>query len=185
MMRQQMTSNGGDPRKMLAKPEEIPFARLIDPQNYNCSSLNEEIRADQHCSQLLKQFHCWLNEVRQEQALDAGQWAAGADYFLREFLIGARRLNIFSATAEQLRQFGGNWYITNNLEPNISELEPMLIGTALFYQYLTEQGVYTAQAATLFTAEAKALDFYKQRIESFHQLVDNGYRDWDLSCPVR
>ncbi len=170
---------------MLPNSEEIPFSALIDEQNYNISSLESEIRADRYSALLLKHFHRWLLDEQHYEALEAGRLAAGADYFLREFLVGARRQNIFSATAEQLRQFGGNWYIINNLEPNIAELEPMLLGAARFYAYTIEQNLTHSETATAFCTAAEQLDFYRQRIETFNQLVDDGYSAWDQACPLR
>lgn len=164
--------------------EDVPFSALVSTQNYNIDSLESEIRADRYCTQLLKHFHQWLLK-QQREALEAGRLAAGADYFLREFLIGARRQNIFSATAEQLRQFGGNWYIISNLEPNYAELEQMLLGTALFYNYCNEQNLFKTEDAKAIDIITQQKPFFSDRIEDFHQLQDDGYSAWDQACPLK
>ncbi len=184
MMRQQMLNNPGE-LKMIQDIEEIPFSVLVGAQNYNIDSLETEIRADRYCTQLLKYFHRWLLDKQQREALEAGRLAAGADYFLREFLIGARRQNIFSATAEQLRQFGGNWYIISNLEPNSAELEPMLLGSALFYNYCAEQNLFSTEDAKAIDSIAQQNTFFSDRIEGFHQLEEDGYSAWDQACSLK
>lgn len=170
---------------MAQSTDNIPFSTLINPQNYTIDSLDSEIQADRGCTQLLKYFHRWLLNEQQLEELTAGRLAAGADYFLREFLIGARRQNIFSATAEQLRQFGGNWYIISNLEPNNAELEPMLRGTALFYDYCAKQDLIDTEVAKQIAATAQQAAFFSERIEDFHQLQDDGYSAWDQACSLR
>ncbi len=170
---------------MVQNLADTPFSELINSQNYNIDSLETEIRADQHCTQLLKYFHRWLLDEHQFAALEAGQLAAGVDYFLREFLIGAKRLNIFSATADQLRQFGGNWYIISNLEPNTVELDPMLHGTALFYSYLEGLNLFKKIDVKAIDEVAQNGTYFIGRIEDFHQLKDNGYSAWDQACSLK
>ena len=165
--------------------EEIPFSQLVSAPNYNIDTLESEIRADRYCTQLLKHFHQWLLTKQQCEALEAGQLAAGADYFLREFMIGSRRQNIFSATAEQLRQFGGNWYIISNLEPNGAELEPMLRGTSLFYNYCCEHNLFSAEDAKEIDIIVQQRSFFIERIEDFHHLKDDGYSAWDQACSMK
>ncbi len=164
---------------------EISIEDLHNTNNYEIDSLESEIRADQYCKQLLKRFHLWLLNDQNKEALAAGRLAAGADYFLREFMVGARRQNIFSATEEQLRQFGGNWYIVNNLEPNIPELEPMLEGAALFYCYSVSLGLFAEDEALDISSTAENIDYYRNRIEDFHQLKDDGYCAWNQACALK
>lgn len=184
MMRQQLQNNLGE-QKMVQNIVEIPFSQLISLENYTIASLESEIRADRYCAQLLKHFHRWLLDKQQHEALEAGRLAAGADYFLREFLIGSRRQNIFSATEEQLRQFGGNWYIISNLEPNSAELESMLLGTTLFYTYCHELDLFSAEDTQAFAIVAQQKSFFSDRIEDFHHLEDDGYSAWDQACSLK
>jgi len=164
--------------------QEVTFIALCDSKNYDIASLEDEIRADQHTRLLLKKFHLWLLETRGKEPLEAGYLAAGADYFLREFLIGAKRLNIFDGNGQYLRHFGGNWYIINNLEPNLAELSPMLTGAALFYSYCAEQRIYPPDKAAELSLVAKDTQFFKERIASFHQIEGDGYQSWDRDCPL-
>lgn len=165
--------------------EEIPFENLIDCQSYTITNLETEIRADQYCQALLKHFHRWLLQEKKYAPLKAGQLAGGADYFLREFLIGARRMNIFSSTPNHIRQFGGNWYIVQNLEPNMAELTPMLDGAAHFYSYCAERELIPAQQAVAIAQETTDLTYYRQRMEDFHALTDNGYHAWERACSLK
>ncbi|WP_020675925.1 hypothetical protein [Geopsychrobacter electrodiphilus] len=166
-------------------PAIIPFAELSNVRTYDIESLETEITADRCCKQLLKAFHRWLLDERRSEALEAGRLAAGVDYFLCDFMIGARRQNIFQATAEQLRQFGGNWYIVSNLEPNLPELEPMLRGTSLFYKYAVELDLVDSTIAEEIEQAAAQVDFYQGRIDAFYQLQDDEYRAWNQACPLK
>jgi hypothetical protein len=166
-------------------PEIITFTELTRVQNYHIDSLEDEIRADRCCKQLLKTFHRWLLDDRKFEELEAGRLAAGADYFLCDFMIGARRQNIYLVSAEQVRQFGGNWYIISNLEPNLAELKPMLRGVSLFYAYAEELNLINAETAAEIARTSTRDDFFQQRIEEFHQLQDDGYRDWNQACPLK
>lgn len=166
-------------------PEKNSFVELIVMANYDIDTLASEIEADRNCTQLLKFFHRWLQEEQQHEPLEAGVLAAGADYFLREFLIGAKRQNIFSAQPEQLKQFGGNWYIISNLEPNLAELKPMLAGASLFYRYCAEKELLAAEIAEQMELVAGQSDYFENRIEDFHQLQDDGYSSWNQGCPFK
>lgn len=170
---------------MTQEHQEISISELTSTHNYEIDSLESEIKADRYCTLLLKQFHRWLLEEQKNEALEAGQLAAGADYFLREFLIGSRRQNIFKATATQLRQFGGNWYIISNLEPNLAELEVMLRGAAQFFVYGSTLNLISAEVTSDFQTTASDTDYFRTRIEEFHQLQNDGYRAWDQACPLR
>lgn len=155
----------------------------IDPNDFNINDLDSEIAVDQHCAQLLKQFHQQLCHEGIE-ALEAGQLAHGADYFLRDFVIADRRKNIFAVDPVCVKQFAGHWYITKNLEPNIKELAGMLQGVAVFYNYLLQQGlIEQAQLEQIVCATAE-IDFYRQRIDQFWEIVDDGYHQWCAACPL-
>lgn len=170
---------------MATTDDALDFATLCDEQNYDIDSLETEIRAEQHAKQLLKKFHRWLLEKEQRDALNAGQLAAGADYFLCEFLIGARRQNIFITGAEQIRQFGGNWYIIRNLEPNLKELQPMLEGTALFFRFCAELKTFSTDEAERIATTVSDTTYFAERIETFHRLEDDAYKGWDRDCPLK
>jgi len=171
---------------IMTEPISVPpLTELLQKEHYDIDTLESEIRADRNCTQLLKHFHQWLLCEKKLDALKAGQLASGADYFLREFLIGARRQNIFSASSEQLRQFGGNWYIINNLEPNVTELKPMLQGAAHFYKYCADLNIFSSATEEAIEKTTQQSEFFTARIEGFHQLKDDGYAAWDQACPLK
>lgn len=167
---------------MIQQP--IPIEALHSKENYDISSLEDEIRADRHCAALLKNFHRYLLDELQAEPLEAGALAAGADYFLREFIIGDRRENILDVTGRRIRQFGGNWYIIRNLEPNMEELLDMIEGADAFYRYCSTLKLVTAEIAEEVSRECARLDDFARRIEEFHAISGDGFKVWDQDCPV-
>ncbi|MDT8420553.1 MAG: hypothetical protein RQ754_08985 [Desulfuromonadales bacterium] len=166
------------------KRDSIRIDPHHDHRNYSVASLEDEIRADRHCAELLKHFHQYLLQELHTDPLEAGALAAGADYFLREFIIGDRRENIFEISPRRVRQFGGNWYIVRNLEPNLAELTDMLQGAAAFYRYCAAQDLIDVAVAQQIDVEAGRLEDFARRIEEFHQISGNGFKDWDRQCPI-
>lgn len=156
---------------------------LIDPLTYNIASLDDEIRVDGLCRELLKRFHQHLL-AKNEEPLTAGSMAAGTDYFLRDFMIDHLRANIFDLTAQHVRYFAGNWYIISNMEPNITELETHLCGIAEFCLYCAEHGLTNPEQAEQAVSACKEIDDYQNRIETFHAIIDNGFSAWNAACPV-
>jgi len=157
---------------------------LHNKANYSIASLEDEIRADRHCAALLKQFHQYLLHELKTDPLEAGSLAAGADYFLREFIIGSKQENILDIPPLRVRQFGGNWYIIRNLEPNLDELTDMMLGTAAFYRYCAVQKLINKTTAEEIAQECAQLDNFSRRIEEFHDIKGDGFKHWDLCCPL-
>ncbi len=156
----------------------------IDKASYSIASLEDEIRVDQRCSAFLKSFHRFLLEEQQLDPLEAGSLAAGADYFLRDFVIDNRRLNIFSVTADLVRSFGGHWYITSNLEPNLAELTAMLMGAESFYRYCSAKNLIDSETAEKISVACHDFDYYTLRIDSFLDLTGDGFIAWAKDCPL-
>ncbi len=154
---------------------------LFNPSNYQISSLEDEVRADQLCRELLKTFHQHLQQ--EDEPLIAGSKAAGADYFLRDYMIDNRRANIFSLNATRVRAFAGNWYIISTLEANMTELQDILAGIKSFARFCTLKSLLDEDQNAEIAHACDDIDYYQGRIESFQNLVDDGYRDWDLACP--
>ena len=168
----------------MTNQQTIPTEALHDKTNYFISSLEDEIRADRYCAALLKQFHQYLLLELQTEPLEAGSMAAGADYFLREFIIGGCRENILDIPAERIRQFGGNWYIIRNLEPNREELSDMILGTDAFYRYCATCGLVPEAKADEISAQCARIDDFARRIKEFHDISGGGFKDWDRDCPL-
>jgi len=150
--------------------------------NYTIDSLADEIRADQLCSALLKQFHRDLLENSRLEPLEAGSLASGADYFLRDFMISHLRSNIFSCRANAIRRFAGHWYIISNLEPNLAELSSLLKGTESFYQFCAAQKLIEDPQVAEIAAACQDLPYYQQRIESFHAITGDGFNAWEKNA---
>ena len=165
------------------KPAET--AAYLLRGNYDTGTLEDELRVNRLCKQLLKQFHRHLLDVLQLDPLEAGEQAAGADYFLLDFMIDNQRANIFAGSAQYLRKFAGNWYIVNNLEPNSDELQVMLAGTANFYRYCAELTLINLESAEQIAATCRQIDYYQQRIEVFLDISGDGYIAWDQECPLK
>lgn len=72
------------------------------------------LRVDNLCKALLLSFyeHIQTEGVSPE---DATELAKGADYFIRDFVVDFKALNLFDEMPGIVRQFAGNWYIFNNL----------------------------------------------------------------------
>jgi hypothetical protein len=115
----------------------------------------------------------------------AGSRARGADYFLRDFIISDRRENIFLIESDRVRQFGGNWYILSNMEPNMEELGDILAGVAAFYEYCNALELIDKETNDEIAAHCLALNNYQERIEAFHNIADDGFIKWDADCPVK
>jgi hypothetical protein len=158
---------------------------LIGPELFDIHDLNDEIRADQACVQLLKIFCRSLIEDLQLAPLAAGALAHGADYFLREFVIADRRENIFTLAQGRVRQFAGNWYIVKNLEPNMAELETILRGIAVFYTYCGKTGRVMPEMVAQVERECSQLDFYRERIDTFWAIEGDGYQRWEGQCSLK
>lgn len=156
----------------------------INPDTFEIHDLDDEIRIDRLCVEILQKFAADQVENCGQTPLEAGSRARGADYFLREFVIAERRANLFKLAPAQVRQFAGHWYIVRNLEPNRAELEAVLAGVAAFYDYLARQGLYPADQAEALAALCAELDYYQQRIEDFWAIEGDGYADWQAACPL-
>ncbi|MBN2644763.1 MAG: hypothetical protein JXR59_04740 [Desulfuromonadaceae bacterium] len=155
----------------------------IKAEDYRINNLDDEIRADQRSAELLRTFHRELLDTGIDP-LEAGQLAHGADYFVRDFLIGNRRRNIITPDPLCVKQFAGHWYIIRNLEPNIDELAPMLDGIAAFYTFLENHNAMSAEQAEQIRCHCQELSFYRQRIADFWAIEDNGYDQWRKDCPL-
>lgn len=155
----------------------------LQPNLFTVTDLDSEIAVDGRCSELLKQFHQQLlNE--EIDPLEAGQLAHGADYFLRDFIIADRYMNLFTIEPICVRQFAGHWYIIKNLEPNIKELATILQGVAVFYSFLYQNNHISQELSEQIQLETASLDFYNERIDQFWKISDDGYTPWCNACPL-
>lgn len=157
---------------------------LFNKENYRIASLEDEIRADRLCEQLLKECYLYLVEQQELSAEEASGLCFGASYFLREYLIPDRRANLFEMSPRHIRQFAGTWYIIKNLEPNLAELTGILEGVLAFHCFCCGLGLVNDRQTKTIQASCADLDFYRQRIESFFAIEDDGYFPWLADCPL-
>lgn len=158
---------------------------VLNPVNFDITTLEDEIRADQLCSDLLRAF---ARNLAEEEALEparAGALAHGADYYLREFIIADRRENIYAPKPGRVRQFAGNWYIVKTLEPNLVELSGILEGVVAFYHFCLKNNRISSQTLESIQAECAELAYYAQRIEDFWNITGDGYSAWRDACSLK
>ena len=157
----------------------------FNPGSYTFGTLEDEIKVDKLCKILLKQYHQYRLEIKGISPLEAGANASGADYFLRDFMIDNRRTNIFSISPELIHSFAGNWYIINSLEPNMAELESLLIGIANFYYFCAEKKMLAPAKAEVIHQACSRIDYYRERITSFNEISGDGFIAWNITCPLK
>ena len=157
---------------------------LFTIKAYDIASLEDELRVDSLCKELLKEYHFSLLNDKLKEPLIAGSMARGADYFLRDFMIDRQQKNIFHISPELIKGFAGNWYIVNNIDPSINELTEILAGIHQFYEYSCEEGLISENKLTVLATACQEHDYYKTRIEDFFTIKDDGYLLWKKECPV-
>src|SRR6266702_3688550 len=106
---------------------ELEGELVMNKDDFRLWSLEDELRVDGLCQKLVMRFYLQLLEdgISPEQATFL---ASSADYFIRDFVVGIKECNIFDEREGLVRQFAGNWYIVNTLEPNDAELSRHLEG---------------------------------------------------------
>jgi len=161
-----------------------PLLQGLNKNDFNIASLDDEIRVDRRCVDLLRHFYQYLTCHEGLSPQQAGEICHGADYFLREFIIADRRDNLFRTSAERVRQFAGHWYIIRTPEPNLAELTRILEGTTLFYGFLAEQSLVERQVSLEIARQCDKKDYYQHRIDEFWAIEGNGFDAWRQACPL-
>lgn len=157
----------------------------LDRESYRIATLDDEIRADQLCHELLRRCYLYLVEAHELPAEDASRLCYGVSYFLCEYLIPEAQISPFDLTAVQVRRFGGHWYIIRNMEPNLAELTGILEGILAFAAFCRAQRLMTAEQVTAIEGACAELDFYCARIDSFWAIEKEGYDAWQSGCPLK
>jgi len=152
--------------------------------DFEIVTLEDELRVDALCRELLLTFyHDRIGAGMDEH--EATLLANSADYFIRDYLIGARQLNILETAGGDVRRFAGNWYIVNTLEPDGDELDVHLRGICEFYRFLAEQQAITAAAFRAIESDCQEIAYYRQRIDSFWAIQGDGYFGWEEECSLK
>ncbi len=156
----------------------------VKKSDFDVHTLDDEIRVDALCRDLLQMFYRHLLE----KGIPAGEatgLASGADYFTRDFVISRKQRNIFDMQPGIVRQFAGNWYITSTLEPDLGELSGHLAGIRAFYRFLYESGMIAGEILSTIEKECGDEEYYRDRIESFWRIQGDGYFAWERECTLK
>ncbi len=156
----------------------------MNKSDFDIETLEDELRVDGLCQGLLRRFY----DNRLARGLtphDATLLANSADYYLRDFVVDRMRANLFEEKPGLVRQFAGNWYIVNTLEPNVDELARHLAGIRAFYRFLREEGLISDDFFQSMEAECESLPWFSGRIESFWAIKDDGYTAWEQECSLK
>jgi len=156
----------------------------ISRKDLEIMSDQDEIRADGLCRVILRDFHGSLLE-KEIPPLEAGSLAHGADYFLRDYVVSARRENILDETPGLIRRFAATWYIISTLEPSLDELTGCLKGVRALFSFLHDKGLISSLCLSRAEQECSDLDYYGKRIESFWNITDDGYAAWEAECTLK
>jgi hypothetical protein len=152
-----------------------------DKDAFRITNDDDEVRVDGLCRDLLREFHGNLLE-RGTDPLEAGCHAHGADYFLRDFVVSARRCSPFDETPGLVRRFAATWYIISSLEPTIGELGGLLRGVREFFRFLHAGGLISGEYWSDVERECVDIPYYEQRIKSFQEICGDEYYAWEREC---
>jgi hypothetical protein len=157
---------------------------LLQKRDFELGSFDDELRVDSLCRDLMLKFYRSLLDDRLPPA-EATALASGADYFIRDFVIDKKQLNILAENPGLVRQFAGNWYIVNTLEPNLQELCGYLGGILEFYRFLCNNGSISAKYFDIVAKECSDVAYYEARIDSFWAIQGDGYLAWERECSLK
>jgi hypothetical protein len=165
-------------------PDDFEAELNVKKDDFRLESLDDELRVDELCRKILRRFY--------DRLLDDGLTpvkatflAGGADYFVRDFVVGYKQRNLLDERPGIVRQFAGNWYIVNTLEPDIAELAGHLEGVRAFYRFLRSGGFVTSGFLEVIEQECADREYYSQRIDSFWDIKGDGYVAWERECTLK
>ena len=156
----------------------------LNKDEFSLVTQEDYLRVDNLCKELLLRFY----EQLQEDGLspeEATVLANGADYYTRNFLVDCKGYNLFDERPGIVRQFAGNWYIVNTVEPDIRELEGMLKGIRAFYKFLSDQQLVSGVYLKKIEKECEEIAYYEGRIESFWKIEGDGFLAWERECTLK
>ena len=156
----------------------------FEKNTFDIDSIKDELRVDEICRKLLKDFHQDLQR-KGVPPLAAGSLAHSADYYLRDYLVSARQQNLLQEKNGVVRKFAATWYIISTLEPTIEELAGHLTGIREFYRYLFSAGLISGTFLAVIEQECGDNRWYTERITSFRNIRDDGYLAWERECSLK
>jgi hypothetical protein len=156
----------------------------VRKEEFTIVALEDYPRVDTLCRKLLLGFYEDLLQggLSPEEATIL---ANGADYFVRDFLIDCKGFNLFDERPGIVRQFAGNWYIVNTIEPDVGQLTRHLQGVRVFYGYLCKQGLISDDFLSIIESESDLLSYYEERIETFWKIEGDGFFAWEKECTLK
>lgn len=159
---------------------EIEF----EHDDFEFTTLDDELQVDERCQSLLKQFyqHLQLNGRTPQQASDL---AYAVDFYLRDYVLDFSRQNVVRPQPGIIKRFAANWYITHTLDPEMVLLERHLEGIREFYRFLHVLHFICREELDWLDEEANQSEYYQQRIESFLAIYGEGYTAWEAECPLK
>lgn len=163
--------------------EQCPEIEL-EHEDFDFTTLEDELRVDENCQSLLKHFyqHLQINGHLPQQASDL---AFAVDFYLRDYVVDFLRQNPVRPQPAVIRRFAANWYITHTLDPEIALLERSLEGVREFYRFLHRQHFISRDELKWLEAETSDSEYYRQRIESFLAIYGDGFIAWEADCPLK
>lgn len=164
---------------------EEAFDQLqVNKSDFVPATLEDELRVDKLCSDLLHRFYCESMDTGLSPE-EATALANGADYFLRDFVVSIKMRSIFDERPGLVRQFAGNWYIVNTMEPVRSEIESIVAGVRAFYRFLHGHQLISLKFLQGIEADCADVDYYAARIDSFWNIAGDGYLAWEKECSLK
>jgi len=159
---------------------EIDF----EHDDFDFTTMDEELRVDERCQTLLKHFYQDL-QLHGRLPQQASDLAYSVDFYLRDYVIDFCRQNVVRPQPGVVRRFAGNWYITHTLDPEAALLERSLEGIREFYRFLHKRHFISVEELAWLEDEASQTEFYQQRIETFLAIYGDGYVTWEAECPLK
>jgi hypothetical protein len=159
---------------------EIEF----EHDDFDFTSLEDELRVDQLCQSLLKQFYQHL-QLGGRTPQQASELAYCVDFYLRDYVLDFARQNVVRPQPGIIRRFAANWFITHTLDPEFAMLERHLEGIREFYAFLHRLHFISREERAWLEDELSQGGFYRQRIESFLEIYGDGFVAWDAACPLK
>ena len=156
----------------------------VQPVDFAIATIEDEIRVDGLCRDLLMTFYEELQAEGGDPEI-ATELARSADYFIRDFVVGYKQWHLFDEVRSPVKPFAANWYIVNTLEPTIEELTRHLAGIRSFYRFLNLHELISGSLLKRIEAECDDHLFYEERISSFWAISGDGYYEWERSWSLR
>jgi hypothetical protein len=166
------------------KDKVVKEETWINKDDFTPVTQEDYLRVDNLCRELLLLFYEELQAVGISPE-EATALASGADYFILNFLVDFKGYNLFDERPGIVRQFAGNWYIVNTLEPDIAHLDLHLRGVKAFYRFLCDHRLISAGYLQEIEKECVDLDYYEGRIESFWAIEGDGFLSWERECTLK